>query len=116
MSYLCEACNKEFPKTPQGRNEWLAHRATHQNTGMGTPGKTATGEEVKRSMSAKEIKEKRTPKPIELTYQWAGECPDCFTPLESLLIQAGQEKGKAVAVAFCSRCKKQVRERVVSKL
>jgi DNA-directed RNA polymerase subunit RPC12/RpoP len=115
MSYLCEVCNKEFPKTQLGKQEWLMHRKTH-NSPQGVVPETATEQEVKKSMSAREIKDERKPEKPRLTYQWTGVCGSCLTPLDSISIEAGQPKGKMITVAFCSRCKKEIAHRQVEKL
>lgn len=119
MAFICESCDKTFPQTPQGKQDWLLHRAKHSDPSLGKAGETATG----KSMSAKEIKaeqieerKKRKPKKPNLTYRWEGECPGCYGILDSIEIDAGQEKGKTVSVAFCSKCKKQVAYRPVKKL
>jgi len=120
MAFLCDKCEAQFPQTPVGKSEWLEHRAEHKT---GKAGKTATGEQIKKSMSAKEIKqqmaeEKKTRKAVKpkLTYRWEGECSGCFGVLDSIEIDAGQAEGKTVSVAFCSHCKKQVAYRPVKKL
>jgi hypothetical protein len=123
MAYLCESCDATFPKTPKGKQEWLLHRAEHKQASLGKVPESATGQEIKKSMSAQEIKqmkaeenEGRKAKPPKLGYTWEGECTECFGMLESLLIEAGQPKGKAVTVAFCPKCKKEIAHRQVDKL
>lgn len=117
--FLCDKCDAQFEQTPKGKQEWLVHRAEHS---QGNTAKTATEEKIK-PMSAAQIREEkekelaeRKPEPIKLQYQWTGECPDCFTRLDSLTLEAGQKEGNVVSVAFCTKCKKQIRERVVKKL
>ena len=117
MAFICENCNAEFEQTPKGKQEWLLHRATHKK------GTAPTEPKGEKSMSAKEIKQQqaeeqktRKPKKATLSYRWEGECPTCFGVLDSIMIEAGQEKGKVVTVAFCTHCKNEVAHRQVDKL
>lgn len=106
--YLCEFCDKKFPKTQRGKLDWLAHRAKHKGQEIKAP-------PTSKSMSAQEIKQekKKKPNPPKLTYRWEGECPDCYTYLDSIDMDIGD---KYVTVAFCAKCKKQVAYRPVKKL
>lgn len=38
------------------------------------------------------------PKPLELKYQWIGNCPTCNTPVKTITLKA---KGQTVCVAYC---------------
>ena len=115
MAYLCDKCNEQFAKTPRGRTEWLEHRASHS---QGKAPETATAVEVKKSMSAKEIVAEKKAKvdPLKLEYKWDGYCPKCIQLVETIVIEAGQPKGKVVSVAFCTRCKKDIAHKQVDKL
>lgn len=116
--YLCDKCSKQFEQTPRGKQEWLAHRTSHsmREPDMGIPDVTAT-EIATRSMSAAEIRaDKAKPKKVTLTYKWEGECSDCGNKVETITIDAGQPKGKTIAVAFCSVCHKELAYRPVEKL
>lgn len=42
--------------------------------------------------------EERESKPLELRYQWIGECPQCHTPIRTIIIKPGD---KCVVVAYC---------------
>ena len=121
MSFICDKCDQEFPQTPQGKQDWLLHRATH-DAPQGKVGLTATKiEVVKKSMSAAEIKkekavEKEKKDKLTLEYVWKGSCPTCGNYVETLEVDVGQPKGKTVVIAFCSVCKKQLVYRPVEKL
>ena len=106
--YLCDMCSDKFPKTPQGKKDWLHHRAKHKGVEIKT-------EPTAKSMSAQEIKKEKKKKAVkpELTYQWKGECPTCYNFLESIDMEI---EGKFIVVAFCATCKKEVAYRPVTKL
>lgn len=112
--FLCDRCDKEFPQTPQGKQEWLLHRASHnqvtKETGM-AGGKPMSAADIKKQMIEEKKKEK-----LVLEYVWRGVCPTCGTPSETIEVDVGQPKGKTVVVAFCSSCKKQLAYRPVEKL
>lgn len=106
--YLCEYCDKKFPKTPDGKKKWLEHRAKHQ-------GKEIITEPTEASMSAQEIKKEKKKKavPPKLTYQWKGECPTCYSYLETIDMEIDK---KYIVVAFCATCKKEVTYKAVEKI
>jgi|WetSurSiteA1Bulk_404760.scaffolds.fasta_scaffold07010_4 hypothetical protein len=116
--YICDKCDRTFEQTPKGKQDWLLHRANHNqevDPGLGKiPPKSMSATEI-RVMKEAEAKT-RKPKTPKLTYRWEGECPDCLGMLDSITIDAGQPKGKTIAVAFCSTCHKEVAYRPVEKL
>lgn len=54
--------------------------------------------------------EKRTPKKVQLTYKYIGECPACLSEATTLMLKI---KGELHAVAFCKNCNEQIDEMTV---
>ena len=52
----------------------------------------------------------RIAKEIELLYKYEGECPDCFTPVQTIMVPVGDFD---YAVAYCSACKRQFNKQAV---
>jgi hypothetical protein len=111
--YLCDqaGCNEQFEQTPIGKTKWLEHRASH-NKPVEPPTRSLSADEIK----AMKVEEKKKPEPLKLEYVWRGDCPECGNHVDTLDIDAGQEKGKTLAIAFCSKCRKQLSYRPVEKL
>lgn len=55
--------------------------------------------------------EKPKLKPIELNYKYSGSCPDCGREVDTLMFDIGEKDKKGLwAVAFCTDCRKKVKE------
>jgi hypothetical protein len=107
--FLCEKCEQEFPQTPQGKKDWLLHRASN-DAPQGKVPMSATAIKIEK---AEEKKKQEKPR---LEYVWRGVCDTCGSYLETIEVDVGQPKGKTTVVAFCVTCKKQVAYRPVEKL
>ena len=93
-------CNHEFPQTPEGKNEWIAHRGV------------CTGEPP---VKDKPVKKATKKKKLVLTYQYSGECSACNSPVKTLVVDVGGAN-KVMVVAYCQTCDKQTAYREVAKI
>lgn len=53
------------------------------------------------------------PRPIKLKYVYEGGCTACGLPVETIELDVANQH---VAVAWCSRCKKDITQNIVTKL
>lgn len=89
-----------------------------RDTEIGEPdtGANVVAKTPREPMSAAQIKQMRQdekPVPIELTYKFEGTCPKCNTFVDTLHMDVAR---KFVVVAYCSKCRTNIVERVVRRL
>ena len=141
-SYLCERCAETFTE----RADYTAHKKAHMRGEipdksveelMGAEPTEVTEPIVAepivdispKNLKAKpgEVIEQQTrpydkPQVLNLTYHYEGNCRICGGKVETLMLDDVIEKNdkriknKQVVVAWCGRCKKQLRQRQVAKL
>jgi len=133
MSFLCERCGAEFEELQEYKDHKVDHvqgrvanKSVEELAGimdapdMGTPGPTATGEQIQAEPLKPTTKPTKPPwsepEPITLTYRYDGNCPTCRGAVETLDLEGVADKGKVVVVAWCPACKKKVSQRIVVKL
>lgn len=55
----------------------------------------------------------RKPIPVNLIYTYVGECPTCYSPVSTLMLDMPGKTAKLFAVAFCVKCNKQLEKHEV---
>ena len=128
-TWICERCNATFTN----HNDYIKHRAGHQTgriddepiknpSGDTTevPQKENKAEEVVQKPTKKTPLKEKVPKSfkIDLKYVYEGRC-DCGEPVKTLEFDVGSDNLKNrthLVVAYCMKCNKAIRERVVKKL
>lgn len=69
------------------------------------------------SSKAQVITQVKKEEPIVLKYVYNGTCPSCNTPVETIPLDVDVDKQKKfVVIAWCSSCKKNIQQRMVTKL
>ena len=129
-TWICEKC----PKTFTNHDEYIRHKAKHQigkikdepiKNPAGEPatpiaeGQEKDGKDPDKSVTEFPLKGKQSESfKIDLKYVYEGRC-SCGNPVKTLELDVGSDnlKNKThLVIAYCMKCDKALRERVVTKL
>lgn len=131
--FVCEKCGRQFANVNEYRQHKIEHTRGVQFDDI-TQGEDIIAEPIKAinedELKAKpgELQEVKAPEwakstedrkkaGIKLVYHYDGYCSTCASPVETLeLDDILEDKKKIVVVAWCSSCKKKLRQRQVLKL
>lgn|SRR3990167_395733 len=133
-SFLCERCGYET----KNHSEYLQHRIDHTNGNIKaihpvTGEAYVTGGEDKKPLAQPPITTQVTsnaPQPMPVRTQWpqkgesitlkylyTGTCPTCSTVIETIPLDIEVEKQKKfIVIAWCPNEKKNIQQRMVTKL
>ena len=128
LQILCERCAENIPES-----KFRQHKIEHQlgkipegadliNPATGKPdNESLTPPPEIKPAPVVPVKSTETPKttdtPIKLKYVYGGTCPSCGIEVETIPLEVDIEKNKKfVVIAWCSKEKRNIQQRMVTKL
>jgi hypothetical protein len=112
---ICIQCDLEFP-TVKELDKHIKSGHKIKPSDWKPPIKRITLDDIEKkkekSVEKKVIKEEK-PKPIELTYKYIGQCPECRGEVDTIMMEVGKSTR---AIAYCVNCRKKLSEKKVKSL
>lgn len=102
ISWPCAFCNKVFNSYEELKKHMQEHKKVKKL-------------DQKEPELEKMIGQVAKPAEIKLEYQFKGQCPDCASNVETIVLEL-DKKTRVTVVAWCPRCKKQLETREEAKL